>query len=424
MTRKKNEFSRRGVLRAAAGSATAVAAGTAATGVAAAQDYGGWFTSSAKGGAVGNYDGTTVDKTGQDEVTIEVGSQGNGGTFAFSPPAVRISSGTTVTFKWVSNTHNVLVESQPDGADWQGHETIENQGFTYTHTFETKGIYKYYCQPHLALGMKGAIVVRPSSGGAGGDGGGGGGVPVDNYGGWFTSSAKGGAVGNYDGTTVDKTGQDEVTIEVGSQGNGGTFAFSPPAVRISSGTTVTFKWVSNTHNVLVESQPDGADWQGHETIENQGFTYTHTFETKGIYKYYCQPHLALGMKGAIVVGPAPGGGGGGGQQQPSGTVGGGISVWEVLFSGGIFLAMLAPLVVSNYRREAGEVEYEPSFGEGEEAEPIPEAPAEEPVEKLGHDEYDPYGTAALVVLYFLILVGLWVFMYFVEFLGNGPTVIG
>ncbi|WP_435319691.1 hypothetical protein [Haloarchaeobius sp. TZWSO28] len=46
------------------------------------------------------------------------------------------------------------------------------------------------------------------------------------------------------------------------------------------------------------------------------------------------------------------------------------------------------------------------------------------VRELGHDEFDPVGTASLIVVYFLILVLLWGFMYFIEFLGNGPTVIG
>jgi len=56
--------------------------------------------------------------------------------------------------------------------------------------------------------------------------------------------------------------------------------------------------------------------------------------------------------------------------------------------------------------------------------PLAEADPEEPRTELGHDDFDPFGTAALIVLYFLILVVLWVFVYFVEFLGNGPTVIG
>ncbi|RKD88079.1 hypothetical protein [Halopiger aswanensis] len=46
------------------------------------------------------------------------------------------------------------------------------------------------------------------------------------------------------------------------------------------------------------------------------------------------------------------------------------------------------------------------------------------VRELGHDEYDPIGTLILIGIYFTILVLLWLFMYFVEFLGNGPTVVG
>ncbi|MCU4743713.1 hypothetical protein OB955_24315 [Halobacteria archaeon AArc-m2/3/4] len=44
--------------------------------------------------------------------------------------------------------------------------------------------------------------------------------------------------------------------------------------------------------------------------------------------------------------------------------------------------------------------------------------------ELGHDDFDPIGTLALIALYFLLLVFLWLFMYFVEFLGNEPTVVG
>ncbi|MCU4925772.1 hypothetical protein OB905_07215 [Halobacteria archaeon AArc-dxtr1] len=46
------------------------------------------------------------------------------------------------------------------------------------------------------------------------------------------------------------------------------------------------------------------------------------------------------------------------------------------------------------------------------------------VREIGHDEFDPVGTLVLILLYFLILVFLWFFMYFVEFLGNDPTVVG
>jgi len=44
--------------------------------------------------------------------------------------------------------------------------------------------------------------------------------------------------------------------------------------------------------------------------------------------------------------------------------------------------------------------------------------------EIGHDEFDPVGTLGLITIYFLILVVLWIFMYFVEFVGNDLTVVG
>jgi hypothetical protein len=45
-------------------------------------------------------------------------------------------------------------------------------------------------------------------------------------------------------------------------------------------------------------------------------------------------------------------------------------------------------------------------------------------QSLSQDEYNPKGTLALLLVYFLILTLMWVYMYFVEFLGNGATVVG
>ena len=106
---------------------------------------------------------------------------------------------------------------------------------------------------------------------------------------------------NYDGQVVDRTGQDATTVEVGAQGNGGSFAFAPPALRVSTGTTVTFSWVSSNHNVVVQSQPNGANWSGHQQVEHRGYSDRHTFDTSGLYEYYCAPHESLGMKGVIEV---------------------------------------------------------------------------------------------------------------------------
>jgi len=39
------------------------------------------------------------------------------------------------------------------------------------------------------------------------------------------------------------------------------------------------------------------------------------------------------------------------------------------------------------------------------------------------DEYQPYGTLTLTLLYCAIVMLMWIFMYFVEFAGNAPSII-
>jgi halocyanin-like protein len=233
-----------------------------------------------------NYD-SVQDMTGQSEVTVEVGA---GQGLAFGPAAIQVDPGTTVTWQWTGEggAHNVIDE---DGAFES--ELTQEEGFTFTHTFEEAGVTQYYCQPHKGVGMKGAVVVGDSLGG-----GGGGGAPseVESY----LSDAN-----TYDGVE-DMTGQSEVTVEVGA---GQGLAFSPAAIQVDPGTTVTWEWTGEggAHNVMDE---DG-NFES-ELTQEEGFTFTHTFEEEGITQYYCQPHKGVGMKGAVVVGGSSGGGGGGG----------------------------------------------------------------------------------------------------------------
>jgi len=39
------------------------------------------------------------------------------------------------------------------------------------------------------------------------------------------------------------------------------------------------------------------------------------------------------------------------------------------------------------------------------------------------DEYQPKGTLTVTLIYFGIMVLMWIFMYFVEFAGNAPSII-
>ncbi|QLD87869.1 halocyanin domain-containing protein [Natronomonas salina] len=158
--------------------AAATAAGaTAAGGTAAAQGeaYQGWFDD------VDNYEGT-VDYRGEDEVTVAVGA-GDAGVL-FDPPAILVDPGTTVVWEWtgVGGTHNVVHEPGEEGEAAFESDMYESEGETFEFTFDVEeGIFPYFCSPHRAVGMKGAVAVgnvddeliEPSGGGSGGDGGGG-----------------------------------------------------------------------------------------------------------------------------------------------------------------------------------------------------------------------------------------------------------
>ncbi|WP_135303764.1 halocyanin domain-containing protein [Haloarcula amylovorans] len=105
---------------------------------------------------------------------------------------------------------------------------------------------------------------------------------------------------NFDGNLTVKTSSDAVTVQVGVEGNNGTNAYDPPAIKITTGTAVTWEWTDNggTHNVV--SEGDGPLDSG-SAVAEAGTTYEHTFEDSGTYLYYCVPHKSLGMKGAVVV---------------------------------------------------------------------------------------------------------------------------
>jgi len=153
----ERELGRRTVLRGAAGAATAGlglnAATTAAAQGSGGSPYGGWFSNTS------NFDGT-VDRTGQETVTITVGAKGNNGNFAFGPAAVQVDPGTTVVWKWSGkgSLHDVVAE---DGSFES--ETTDEKGHTFEQTFDESGVTKYACSPHKPMGMKGAVVVGDSS---------------------------------------------------------------------------------------------------------------------------------------------------------------------------------------------------------------------------------------------------------------------
>lgn len=290
------------------GATGAALAGTALAGSAAAQsgtDLTDWFaeTSNATG---------VVDGRGEDTVTVTVGSGANGGDWGFDPAAVRVDPGTMVRWEWTGNggAHNVVATDDAFESD-----LVQEAGHTFEWTPESEGVTTYYCGPHKAMGMRGAVVAgdepvtvaaatptpaaSDGAGAGGGDGGDGGdgsgdGESARTFDGWLAGTD------NYDGV-VDRRGQEEVTVKVGAEGNGGPFAFEPAAIHVSPGTTVRWEWVGpKEYDVL---DPDvGLESR---TVASSTYTYAARFTSDGLATYTCSEYGDRGMRGVVLVGDGP-----------------------------------------------------------------------------------------------------------------------
>jgi plastocyanin len=95
----------------------------------------------------------------------------------------------------------------------------------------------------------------------------------------------------------------------------GQFVFTPAVVWLEPGATVEWTLETGSHSVTAyhpdnDGKPrripdDAAPFDSGTLAE--GETFSHTFETEGVYNYYCRPHVSLGMVGTVVVGGPKGG---------------------------------------------------------------------------------------------------------------------
>jgi len=229
-----------------------------------------------------------------------------------------------------------------------------------------------------------------------------------------------------DGGYRDARGEDSVTVRVGASGNGGNLAFEPAGLWIDSGTTVTFQWTGQGggHNAVAVEGP--ADIDSGDPVEEAGTTYEVTFEAGGITNYICEPHESLGMKGAVAVGddvptvayepPSEEAESEGGILQAFADAPPGTPFALVLFAaGGLGAALVLGAEYGGQLYRWRRMVTETTVSRSEE---VPELETER---ELDHDEFDPTGTAALVVVYLAIIALMWVFMYFVEFLGRATV---
>lgn len=88
-----------------------------------------------------------------------------GGDLQFAPSSVAVAVGERVRWEWAASGHNVTPTSTPEGSSWEGSpgDDLYDEGYSYTHRFETAGTYEYKCQPHGSIGMVGSVTVEEST---------------------------------------------------------------------------------------------------------------------------------------------------------------------------------------------------------------------------------------------------------------------
>ena len=90
----------------------------------------------------------------------------------------------------------------------------------------------------------------------------------------------------------------EVTIEMlNKDANGNRMVYSQEIAKIEVGDTVTWLPASKGHNVEMISSPNDMKFKSKNGKEAKI-----TFDTPGIYYYWCTPHKGMGMIGLVVVG--------------------------------------------------------------------------------------------------------------------------
>ena len=84
------------------------------------------------------------------------------------------------------------------------------------------------------------------------------------------------------------------------------FGFNPETITITAGSTV--RWTNTASPTPHTTTSDLGDTEVWDSgILNPGGVFTHTFDTPGIYGYYCMIHGALVMHGFVVVSQPPAG---------------------------------------------------------------------------------------------------------------------
>lgn len=90
----------------------------------------------------------------------------------------------------------------------------------------------------------------------------------------------------------------DVTVEMlNKNSDGNRMVYSQEIVKVEVGSTVTWIPTDKGHNVEMKASPNDMKFKS-----KNGKEASITFETPGIYYYWCTPHKGMGMIGLVVVG--------------------------------------------------------------------------------------------------------------------------
>lgn len=93
---------------------------------------------------------------------------------------------------------------------------------------------------------------------------------------------------------------DDLTLDMlNKRDDGAKMVYSQDVARVNVGDTITWVPTSKGHNVEMVAGPEGAELPKKSKMNKE---FSMTFETPGIYYYWCTPHKSMGMIGLVIVG--------------------------------------------------------------------------------------------------------------------------
>jgi plastocyanin len=225
----------------------------------------------------------------------------------FSPSNVTIRAGDTIHWVWGSAGHSVTSGPpcrpdnrfcSPDNSSCGAGQT-QKQGDTFDFTFTTAGTFPYHCSPHCAFGMQGTIVVVPA------------GTKIPDAGPPSVDAGSPPLDGGLSPDAGDMTQDAGPTASI----NIANFAFSPQALTVAPGTTVTVTNSDGTINNVPHSVTSVSAMGQYTagavsgisfdttpfTTGSKTFTIPATAPSGTVIPFFCRIHTTMMPQGTITV---------------------------------------------------------------------------------------------------------------------------